>query len=268
MTTTTVKKGRSHGRKGLYAGMLVCLVAISLCARQQAQTADKVVRKIDELYKSTSSTALMEMEIVTPHWQRTLRMKEWTKGMEKVLVKILAPKKERNVGTLKIGTEMWNYLPNTNKVIKVPPSMMMSSWMGSDFTNDDLVKEYTFYEDYDFSLFRPEDAVDSLYYVKCIPREGRPIVWGKVVAGVRKKDYMPVFLRYFDEDGTVVRLWRFENIRTFDGRTIPAKITVIPQDEDGNKTIVRYLEADFDTRIDDDMFSLRSLRAPVSSLSQ
>ena len=121
------------------------------------------------------------MEIVTPHWQRTMAMDAWSIGMDKTFIRIKSPAKDKGIATLRIENEMWNYLPKTNKVIKVPPSMMMSSWMGSDFTNDDLVREFSLFEDYSYEMIRPENAVDSLLYVNCIPREDLPVVWGNVV---------------------------------------------------------------------------------------
>ena len=111
-----------------------------------------IIKKVDQLYRSKTSSSSMEMEIVTPHWQRTLAMNAWTEGMDKTFFRITSPKKEQGVATLRVENEMWNYLPKTNKVMKVPPSMMMSSWMGSDFTNDDLVKEFSLFEDYSYEL--------------------------------------------------------------------------------------------------------------------
>ena len=120
---------------------------------------EAIVKKMDQLYRSETSHAEIEMQITTPHWERTLAMNVWTKGMDKTFIRIMAPKKERGVATLRIGNEMWNYLPKTNKVMKIPPSMMMGSWMGSDFTNDDLVKESSMLNDYTYKLIKPEDAV-------------------------------------------------------------------------------------------------------------
>jgi outer membrane lipoprotein-sorting protein len=126
--------------------------------------AREIVKKVDELYRAETSKALVEMEIVTSHWERTLKMNIWSKGMDKTFIRILEPKKERGVATLRIGTEMWNYLPKTDKVIKIPPSMMMSSWMGSDFTNDDLVKEFTFLESYHFEMVTIENPDEGVLY--------------------------------------------------------------------------------------------------------
>ncbi|MCG3154683.1 MAG: hypothetical protein DKINENOH_01277 [bacterium] len=228
---------------------------------QKQEEAIAVVRKIDELYRSTTSAGEMEMEIVTPHWQRTLRLQIWTEGMDKTFIRILAPLKEKGVATLRLGNEMWNYLPNTNKVIKIPPSMMMSSWMGSDFTNDDLVSEFTLLKDFHFRLMTPDTARPGLLYLEAIPREGLPIVWGKIVTVVQKQDYLPVSEAYFDEKGNLMRVIHFKDAKLLGGRRIPATLELIPKNKQGHKTVIRYLTIDFDLKLDREVFSLRNLQA-------
>lgn len=241
--------------------MITTLVCVSsmLIASPQHKIED-VIEKLDQLYRSESSYALVEMEITTPHWKRTLKMKIWSQGMKKTFIRILEPNKERGVGTLRIGNEMWNYLPKTNKVMKIPPSMMMSSWMGSDFTNDDLVKEYTFLEDYKFEFTEVETPKEDLLYIKCIPKPERPIVWGHILTAVREKDYLPVWQKYFDEKGKLMRVMNFKDIKEFDNRTIPSVMELIPQTKEGHKTVLRYIEARFDIGIDESIFTLRNLR--------
>ncbi len=245
-------------------GLTVCFLTVTTSMGNDAELLKKIVVSFDELYKSSASYALVEMEITTPHWSRTLKMKTWSLGMEKMLVKILAPKKERGVGTLKIEDEMWNYLPKTNKVIKIPPSMMMSSWMGSDFTNDDLVKEYTLTDDYDMSIFEPPEKKEDYHYVKGIPKKGKAIVWGKIEIAVRKSDLLPVWEKYYDEHGKPVREMLFSEIKTIDKRMIPTVITLIPKTKEGHKTVLRYLDIDYNIRLDSNTFSLRKLREPVT----
>jgi outer membrane lipoprotein-sorting protein len=222
--------------------------------------AARIVRQIDALYRSESSEALVEMEIITPHWQRTLKMRAWSLGMDKTFIRILEPKKEEGIATLRLGNEMWNYLPKVNKVMKIPPSMMMSSWMGSDFTNDDLVKEFTFLESYHFELSTPEAPDEGLVYIKCVPKEGLPIVWGHVLIAAQRKDAMPVWQRYFDEKGTLVREMLFKDVKTFGTRRIPSVMELIPRTKEGQQTVLRYLEARFDVKLDSDIFTLRNLR--------
>ncbi len=228
----------------------------------EAQVKD-ILQKMDELYRSSSSFAVIEMEISTPHWQRTLKMNIWSAGMDKTFIRILEPKKERGIATLRFGTEMWNYLPKTNKVMKIPPSMMMSSWMGSDYTNDDLVKEFTFIESYHFELTQIENPETDQLYVKCIPKEDMPIVWGHIIIAVRERDYMPSWQKFYDEKGRLMREMMFKDIKTFSGREIPSVMELIPTNKEGHKTVIRYLEASFDEKIDGEVFTLRNLRKRI-----
>jgi len=223
--------------------------------------AREIVKKMDELYRSQSSAVVMEMEIITPHWRRTLKMNVWSVGMDKTFIRIVEPKKEAGMATLRMGSEMWNYLPKTDKVIKIPPSMMMGSWMGSDFTNDDLVKEYTFLEDYTFDFVEVEKPQAGVVTVKCVPREGLPIVWGTIVVAVRAKDHIPLWMKYYDEKGKLMRQIAYSEIKAFGRRTIPAVMELVPTQKEGNKTIVRYLEARFDGVVEKEIFSLRNLRS-------
>ena len=220
----------------------------------------KIVKKIDELYRSKSSYSEMEMTISTPHWERTLTMNVWTEGMEKTFIRILSPAKEKGIATLRIGNEMWNYLPKTDKVMKIPPSMMMSSWMGSDFTNDDLVKEISLIDDYDYKIISPPDANDSLLYIELVPHENVAIVWGKIITAVRESDFLPVEEKFYDEKGKLMRVMNFLEIKKLGGKTLPTLLEVIPQNKEGNKTVIRYNKAQFDIELDDNIFSLRNLK--------
>jgi outer membrane lipoprotein-sorting protein len=251
-------------RRKYYGLILFCLLLFSYHVAMAAPVkadAKEIVKKMDELYRSSSSIATVEMEITTPQWSRTLKMTAWSLGMDKTFIRILAPKKEMGIATLRMGNEMWNFLPNTDKVIKVPPSMMMGSWMGSDFTNDDLVKEYTFMNDYTFELTNVENPTEGAAYVKCTPKEGVPIVWGYIIIAVLEKDYSPLWEKYYDEKGQLMREMNFKEPKVFGKRTIPSVMELIPSHKPGNITIIRYLDAQFDIKLSEDIFSLRNLRS-------
>jgi outer membrane lipoprotein-sorting protein len=245
--------------------VLCVFISPSLFSGQSAPVgeAERIVQKMDDLYRSSASEALVEMEIITPRWQRILKMKAWSEGLEKTFIRILEPRKEAGIATLRIGNEMWNYLPKTNKVIKIPPSMMMSSWMGSDFTNDDLVKEFTFIESYHFEMAAPASPRPGMVYVKCIPKAGLPIVWGHIIIEAEQSDYMPVWEGYYDEKGNLVREMLFKEVKTFGSRRIPSVMELIARTKEGQKTVLRYLEAQFDVAIDPDIFTLRNLRGGI-----
>ncbi len=221
---------------------------------------EEILKHIDQLYRSDTSHTEMEMQIVTPNWERTLAMTVWTKGTDKTFIRITAPKKEKDVTTLRIGKEMWNYLPKVNKIFKISPSMMMGSWMGSDFTNDDLVRESSLINDYTYQLIAPENASPDQIYIELTPKEDSPIVWGKVVTAVRKDDHIPVWQHFFDEKDRLMRVLNFKDIKSFGGKTIPSVMEMIPQNKEGHKTVVRFLKADYDSEIDDKIFSRRNLQ--------
>ncbi len=192
-----------------------------------------------------------------------MKMGFWSEGMDKTFIRIDDPLKEKGTATLRVGNEMWNYLPRTDKVIKVPPSMMMSSWMGSDFTNDDLVKEYTFLDDYTFEVASVDNPESALVYIRCTPREGVPVVWGHILIAARESDQIPVWEKFYDEKGGLIRELRFENVRALGGRIIPTTLILEPKTKDGYRTILRYLDAEFDLNLGSDIFTLRNLRSGV-----
>jgi outer membrane lipoprotein-sorting protein len=242
------------------ATAILCILAGSGGAFSQSKPpVEDVIDNIDQLYRADSSYALMEMEIVNPNWERTLRLEAWSSGTEKTLIRILEPAKERGTGTLRIGNEMWNYLPKVDKTIRIPPSMMMSSWMGSDFTNDDLVKEFTFAEDYSFAYAEVENPEENRLYIECTPKQGRPIVWERVMLVVNAETLLPVSEKFYDEEGKLMRTMSFREVKTFDQRRIPSVMELVPHDEKG-KTVIRYLEAEFDIDIQSGTFTLRNLR--------
>lgn len=240
------------------------LFSVAFVITQTVQASDvqvqEILKHIDQLYRSKTSEAEMEMQIVTQNWERTLAMTVWTKGTDKTFIRITAPKKEKDVTTLRIGKEMWNYLPKVNKTFKISPSMMMGSWMGSDFTNDDLVRESSLIDDYSYKLITPKDASPDLIYIELIPKEDSPIVWGKVVSAVRASDYLPVWQHFYDEKEKLMRILNYKEIKTFGSKTIPSVMEMIPQNKEGHKTVVRFLKAEFDAEIDDKIFTRRNLQ--------
>jgi len=232
--------------------------SISIAADQP--DIDEIIDKLDKLFRSDTSWSRFEMRIETPEWQRTLKMEGWSEGLDKTLIRILSPKKESGTATLRIDNEMWNYFPKINKVMKVPPSMMMGSWMGSDFTNDDIVKESSMKKDYTATLIEPEGAEKGYYYAEFIPRENSPIVWGRIVVKGRKKDYIPVREEFYDEKGTLMRIMELKDIKPLGGKTIPAVMELIPLNKEGHRTIVTYTDAVFDQKLSPDIFTLRNLQ--------
>ena len=152
-------------------------------------------------------------------------------------------------------------MPKVKKVVKIPSSMMSSSWMGSHFTNDDLVKQSRMVEDYDFSISFEgiRDEMDIVEII-CIPKKNAAVVWGKVEVVVYRENFIPLRLIYYDEDLNLSRKLEFSNIQFLDNKKIPLQMKMIPEDEPGESTTVQWKEIKFDLTISDDFFSLRKLQ--------
>ncbi len=217
--------------------------------------------RVDRLLRGESSAARLTMDIRTKHWERSLTLEAWSLGTEFSLIRVESPRKEAGVATLKAGPEVWNYLPRVDRTIKVPSSMMMGSWMGSHFTNDDLVKESSLADDYDIEIGFDgvRDGVEIWEFV-LTPLPEAPVVWGSIRYQVRQADLMPTWARYYDESDELIRTMRFSEIRMMGGRLVPTVMTIEPADEPDELTLIRYHELDFDIDVEEDFFSLRNLR--------
>ena len=235
------------------------LLARPISAQEEVLTAADLIDRVDKLYRSESSYSELEMRIVTPNWERRLALQMWTWGMDRTFIHITAPKKDAGMATLRDAKEMWNYFPKIGKVMKVPPSMMMSAWMGSDFTNDDLVKESSLLEDYDSRLL-PEGEEPGFYYVELVPREQAATVLGRIEIVVRREDLLPVRQVYYDEKGRRMRIMELKEVRELGGRKIPVLLELVPLGKQGHRTVIRYLDARFDEEVDESVFTLRNLR--------
>jgi outer membrane lipoprotein-sorting protein len=219
----------------------------------------KILDNVDRLYRSDKSFATVEMRIETPEWKRTLEINVWALGLEKTFIRILSPQKDKGVATLRIQSEMWNFFPKIDKTMKVPPSMMMGSWMGSDFTNDDLVKESTLLNDYESKL---QSTDVNNYYIELLPKEKTATVWGKIILVIKKDNSQPVRQEYFDDRGTKLREIVFKDVRTFGKKSIPAILELTPFNKPGHKTIIEYKHLEFD-HIEENIFTQMNLQKRI-----
>jgi outer membrane lipoprotein-sorting protein len=236
--------------------------ALSLTPRTvTAETPREIIDRVDRILRGDSSHGIATMDVVTKHWQRSLTMEMWSLGTEYSLIRVIAPPKEAGTATLKAGDDIWNYLPKVDRTIKIPASMMMGSWMGSHFTNDDLVKESRLVEDYDIDLsFEGERDGVEVWEFELHPKPEAAVVWGRVEYRVRKADLMPLWARYYDEDDNLVRTLDFSDFRKMGGRLVPAAMDMYPEDKPGERTSIRYKELEFGIDIDRSFFSLQTLK--------
>ena len=222
----------------------------------------EIVDHVDRLLRGDSSRGVASMEVVTGNWHRSMSMESWSLGADHFLVRLLSPAKEAGIATLKAGNNIWNYLPRIDRTIKIPVAMMGGSWMGSHFTNDDLVKQSRLSADYDIRLSfdGPDPEGVAVWDFTLVPKPEAGVVWGHIEYRVRQQDRMPLRAFFHDEDGNLVRTMEFGDFREFDGRLLPGVVRVRPTDKPDEQTTIRYEELQFDIEISESFFSLRNLK--------
>ena len=224
------------------------------------QTAGEIISKAEDIIKGKTCKGTFEMTVVTPDYTREMKMDSWWIGNDKALIVILSPKREEGNKTLKVGNEMWSYLKNTETTIKIPPSMMLQSWNGSDFTNDDLVREANLAKDYNQKII-DEEVINNekCWKIELTPKPDAPVVWGKLYYWVRMADYLPSVVQYYDEKGKLIRYMVYSDIKDFNGRKLPSEWTMYNEAKPGHKTQFKILNVRYDIKISDRVFSFQEL---------
>ena len=241
--------------------LLVSLI-ISLVSVSQSLTAKDIIEKSDKILKGVSTTkAEMSITTVRPKWSKEMNVKTWSKDRNKSLIFIESPAKDKGTTFLMKEKEVWNWIPSIERTIKMPPSMMMQNWMGTDFSNDDLVKESSVIVDYTHKMIG-DSTIDGkpCYKIELIPKEDAAVVWGKIISFVDKESFFQLRSEFYDEDEDLVNIMNASNIQKMGGRLIPTKMEMIPVDKKGQKTVLEYKSIEFDIPIEDKFFSVQNMK--------
>jgi outer membrane lipoprotein-sorting protein len=245
----------------MQAGRILVITLFIFCRPGlMAQEAREIVRAAEEKSRGKTSEANMTIQIIRPSWKREMSVKSWTKGNELALILVTEPVKDRGIVYLKRKKEVWNWIPTIERNIKLPPSMMSQSWMGTDFTNDDLVKEASIVEDYTHSFLK-DTLVDNrvAYHVRLTPKPEAAVVWGRIDLCIDKKDLVMLHAVYFDESGELVNTMHATDIKMLGGRMLPARLEMVPADKKGNKTVLIYTSLRFDQDLPDQLFTTQNM---------
>ncbi|MCW3805837.1 outer membrane lipoprotein-sorting protein [Plebeiibacterium marinum] len=241
--------------------LLFVVVTCSGGALVAQVTARDIIDRANELLRGKTSYTEMEMKVVRTKWERTLKFKGWSKGVDYSMIYITFPAREKGQVFLKRQKDMWNYLPDIDKMIKIPPSMMMQSWMGSDMTNDDLVKGASIVEDYIHNIIGEEEKNGyDCWIIELIPKEDAVVVWGKIVCWITQEGYMTLRNEYYDEDGFLINTESLSKIKNIGDRVMPTFFEIVPEDKKGQKTTMEFTNVEFDMPLDDDFFSVKNMK--------
>ena len=226
-----------------------------------AQTAREIVQKADEKMRGNTSQATITIKTIRPTWSREMTVKTWMKGTDLAMILVQSPAKDKGIVFLKRKKEVWNWMPVLEKTIKLPPSMMSQSWMGTDFTNDDLVKESSVVNDYDHSIVGDTTIDDrNCYIIQMIPKPEAAVVWGQLIVCIDKKDMLELHTKFFDEDGSLINTMNAYDVKTMDGRLIPTRFEMIPADKKNQKTEMIYKSIQYNKPIEDGFFTTERMK--------
>lgn len=243
--------------------MLFTLVLIShaLVAQDSSEKALAILDKVDNLWRGESSYSNLTMRVKTKNYQRELNMESWSLGDDFAFIRILSPIKEKGTVTLKSDVNIYTYLPKTDRTIRLTAGMMSGSWMGSHFTNDDLVKESKLSEDYLVEYeHSSQSELGEIYKLTLIPREESAVVWGKIEIEVYAHNYIPIRQYFYDEDAELIRVISFHDVKQMGDRLLPVRMHVVPEDEPDEYTEIIYRSIQFNVPIEKSFFSLANLR--------
>lgn len=211
--------------------------------------------------RGNTSQAQITIQTVRPTWSREMTVKTWIKGTDLAMILIQSPAKDKGIVYLKRKKEVWNWMPALEKIIKLPPSMMSQSWMGTDFTNDDLVKESSIVNDYIHSIVGDTlIAGRNCYQIQMLPKPEAAVVWGRLLVSIDKKDFLELHTRFYDEDGSLLNTMNASDIKTMDGRLIPTRFEMLPAEKPGQKTVMIYNAIQFNRPLEDGFFTTEKMK--------
>lgn len=240
--------------------MLVAFLCMAFDQWLYAQDPREIINRVESNLRGDASYSEMTMTTVRPRFTREVSMKSWSLGDEYALILITEPARDKGTAFLKRGKEIWNYVPAIDRTVKMPPSMMSQSWMGSDFTNDDVVRGISLVDDYTHQLLRTENLGGyQCYVVELRPKPGVPVVYDKVIYWVAKQLYLPVKVESYDEFGNLANTINFREIMNMGGRRIPTVVEIVPAGRENQKTILTTTRANFDISLTEDFFTIQNL---------
>lgn len=211
---------------------------------------------MDDNMRGKSSSAELLIRTVRPNWTREMSVKTWMKGSNFAMILVLSPAKEKGIVFLKRKKEVWNWIPALERTIKLPPSMMTNSWMGTDFTNDDLVKEASAVEDYTHAILKDTIIAQSAcYLIEFLPKPNTAVVWGKLIVAIDKQHFIERYTAFYDEAGKLINIMLADELKIMDGRFIPTHMQMIPIEKYGHKTELYYKSIFFNKTIEDAFFT-------------
>lgn len=223
--------------------------------------ADDILKKSENRLKGETSYSEVTVTTIRPKYTREMAIKTWTKGKDYSVTLILSPAKDEGTVFLKRKNEIWNYIPSIDRLVKMPPSMLSQSWMGTDIKNDDLLENSSLIDDYNKKIVATE-TVEGLacYKIVLTPKENINSIWGQITMWISKTDYMQMKVKYYDEDNELINTFYGKSIKVFGGLKMPSENSIIPANKKGHKTKIITTKRLLNIEVNDNIFTTQYMK--------
>lgn len=235
----------------------IIVIFFVLVSFLRADEAHDIIKKLDENFRGSSIYMKFEMRVLSLGHERVMRIESYSRGSKKSFVKVLYPPRDKGITFLSLDGQMWQYVPKIERIIKIPPSMMLQNWMGSDITNDDMVKQSSIVDDYEPKIIKRDGSVVT---IEIIPKENAPVVWGKIITNIDTSTYTSNKDVFYDEDGKEVRFFIYKDVKKFGNYYMPTYWKIQSFDKQDEFTEIILQEVEYDMKISDEYFSKSALK--------
>jgi len=241
--------------------LFLTLAIVTLSFISSTPTADEIIKKAEDRLTGKTSYSEVTVTTIRPKYTREMTIKTWTKGTDYSVTLILSPAMDEGTVFLKRRNEIWNYIPSIDRLVKMPPSMLSQSWMGTDIKNDDLLENSSLIDDYNKKIVATEEIEGySCYKIELTPKENVNSIWGQIIMWISKADYMQMQVQYYDEDNELINTFYGKSVKLMGGLKIPTENIIVPANKKGNKTKIVTTKRQLNIEVNDNIFTTQYMK--------
>jgi len=252
--------------------LLIFVCILPLVSWSFALTGEEIIEKVDKNMTFDSAKTEAKLVIHIRGQVRTKTMMSYSEGEDKSFSEFLSPARDKGVKYLKIGDNMWMYLPSVEKIIKIAGHMLRQSMMGSDFSYEDALESGNLLDKYDIKLATEETTYIKFRrgteevtkgrpcYVLELTAKVKDVTYYKRKIWVDREIFVPVKEELFAKSGKKLKVMVMADVKKYGRRYYPRYMSMRNLLRKDSLTEMFVTDIDFDAKIPKDTFTQRNLR--------
>ena len=226
----------------------------------EEMTVQQILDAIDANMVFESRTTKIKMTVEGKKRTRVFEMVSYGRGKDDSAMEYLSPAREKGTKMLKLGEDMWMYLPSVDRTQKISGHMLRKGMMGSDLSYDDMMTTDQMAKMYTPTLLGSEDVDGRPAWKIELVATDESVAYPKRVQWVDKELFIPVQQELFALSGMKLKSWRMGKIEEFEGgRQFPTWMEIVDEVKSDSKTTLEFGEMSFVVELQDEVFSKRWL---------